>query len=248
MNYGTELSNVPLGLYSDNLIQLMRDCLAKDPWERPSAHEIANYAQMVLDDEQRAPTWKAYFNELRGVLEAPVPHKNKRWWWMIGAAAAVITGVMVALLFDSRDISHEVIVHNLFVDTISGPDTAFISETTFLKVNGQEHPSPLHFSSKESERTLAVETDGGNFMVNVENLPLWITVNEKTDTSFVLKLVQNKSAQKRDEVINVVSGDLTISIPIVQDADQEMINRSKLTPASETKQVHNKIKQVNVNY
>lgn len=247
-NHGAELPDIPFGFVSDNLIQLMYDCLAKDPWERPRAHEIVKYAEEVLYDEQQASTWKEYFTELRGVSEPPVAHKSKRWWWIIGAAASILIGVVAAFLLDGKESSPEMLADNLFVDTIPVPDNAISPGTTFLKVNGQEHPTPLHFSSKENEKTLAVETDGDEFMVNVEDLPLWITVNEKTDTSFVLKIVQNKSVQKRDDVINVVSGNLTISIPVIQDADQEMVNISKLTPVSDIKQVQKEIKQVNSNH
>ena len=46
-NNGAELPLVSFSFVSDDLVQLMRDCLAKEPWNRPFAHEIADYAEAL---------------------------------------------------------------------------------------------------------------------------------------------------------------------------------------------------------
>ena len=44
--------------YSDNLKQIVEDCLAKEPWDRPTAEQLSKYADKVLDGETPAAPWR----------------------------------------------------------------------------------------------------------------------------------------------------------------------------------------------
>ena len=117
------------------------------------------------------------------------------------------------------------------VDTVK---TIEIAEATFLKVNGNDNPKPVYSSSKENKKIISVLTDGKDFFINDADLPDWLALDLKTDTSFVLHFTPNKSMEKRKRTIKVTSGDLSTELTIVQNADEEMVKKSKLTPVGKT--------------
>ena len=102
--------------HSDDYKRIVQMCLAKDPWDRPKAEQLRDYAQSMLDGRIPEPIW-----EQGQPTETPPPteyhgsgartteldewknggsdsgKKSKALWWVLGAVAAVIVAVFVLL-------------------------------------------------------------------------------------------------------------------------------------------------------
>jgi serine/threonine protein kinase len=84
---GAEIPDIK-GKYSDALKDIIRRCLAKDAWDRPTAKEVSRYAQNVID----------------GVVPDADSHdddgkKKKVLLWSSIAAVAVATVLLAVVLF-----------------------------------------------------------------------------------------------------------------------------------------------------
>ena len=58
LNAGAEVPDVDTTKWSENLNNVMRDCLAKDTWDRPTAEQIETFAKMMLDGKKA--DWKKF--------------------------------------------------------------------------------------------------------------------------------------------------------------------------------------------
>ncbi|MDE5981859.1 MAG: serine/threonine protein kinase [Duncaniella sp.] len=63
LNAGAEVPDVDTSKWSENLNNVMRDCLAKDTWDRPTADQIETFSKMMLDGK------KADWKKFRGTQE-----------------------------------------------------------------------------------------------------------------------------------------------------------------------------------
>ncbi len=63
LNAGAEVPDVDTSKWSENLNNIMRDCLAKDTWDRPTADQIETFSKMMLDGK------KADWKKFRGTQE-----------------------------------------------------------------------------------------------------------------------------------------------------------------------------------
>lgn len=239
-NKGAQLSEVPYGFVSHDLVAMMCDCMAKEPWNRPQAYELSGYAKMVLENEKQVPSWEQYFHiekvdnkakeekDRREVSHHPSRHNYFFW---IGAAAALIIGTVLTMVaFSPKEDLNE---------PQSVQPTALMEEPViedapppFLKVNGEDAPKPLYTGSNECSKTITVSTDGADYTINDMDFPAWIALDGKTDSSFVLHLSPNKSVKQRKDTIKLMSGSLNTKLVIVQKADEEAVKRSKLTPVT----------------
>ena len=235
---------IPYGFVSSNLSQLVCSCMAKDTWDRPRAQEIADYTKILFDESLAHPEWKEFFEKVRRDNEFhPEPDsesdsqevsdsivKHRLWW--IPAAATIMVGIILSVVYFYNNIFREKSDNTQVVDSGQSVDTVKtieIVEATFLKVNGNDKPNPVYSSSKENNKTIMVSTDGNDFVIN-DDLPDWLALDKKTDTSFVLHFTSNKSTEKRKRTIKVTSGELTRELTIVQNADEELVKQKNLTP------------------
>ena len=60
LNAGAEVPDIDTTKWSENLNDIMRDCLAKDTWDRPTAEQIETFAKMMLDGKKAE--WKKFRN------------------------------------------------------------------------------------------------------------------------------------------------------------------------------------------
>ena len=227
---------------SDSVKQLIGDCLAKEPWDRPTAQEIANYTKILFDESVDHPEWTAYFEETRQTLKQtsdpkPEPVVKRRLWWIPAAAAAIIGIVVAWWWFNNNSIPNQdkqslVIIpeETLPTDTVEMP---LLAEATYLTVNGSENPK-LNAGSNETQKTVPVMTDGSSFTIELPKDCTWLSVVETTDSNFVLRIASNENIKGRSDKIKVISGDLTIEIPVYQSPkkEKEKEQKSKLVPAT----------------
>lgn len=236
-NSGAQLPEVPFDFVSSNLVNLIHDCLAKEPWDRPTAHEIAKYADLMLNDGT-APEWAEYFKECRtgdpGTTGDPRPDpKPKKWWIGVAAASIVLIGVGIVLAVMFGHKKTEPLVEEIIpIDTAQHVNALADLEpiqATYLKVNGSEKPKTVTMASYDTLKVVSVDTDG-SFIVNGE-MPHWLSLT-MTDTSIVLHLQQNNTAQKHTKTLEVQSGDIIRKITIVHAADKAKAARANLKPAN----------------
>jgi hypothetical protein len=71
-------------------------------------------------------------------------------------------------------------------------------------------------TSKGSKKTVPVATDGATFTIELPENCGWLSLAEKTDTSFVLIISPNETTKKRSDTIKVISGDLVKKVAISQ--------------------------------
>jgi hypothetical protein len=244
-NSGAQLPEVPFDFVSSNLVNLIHDCLAKEPWDRPTAHEIAKYADLMLNDGT-APEWAEYFKECRtgdpsttsdpGTTGDRLPEpKPKKWWIGVAAASIVLIGVGIVLAVMFGHKKTEPLVEEIIpIDTAQHVNALANLEpiqATYLKVNGSEKPKTVTMASYDTLKVVSVDTDGA-FTIK-EDLPKWLSLNKVTDSSFVLCLEPNKTAKKRAKTLEIVSGDIVRTITIVQAPDKKKELKSRLSPAQQ---------------
>lgn len=251
---GTEQVEIPYHFISDNLVQLVRDCMAKEPWDRPQAQEIADYIRILFDESVEHPEWKAYFENIRrepipepepepdsGLELDPEPIGRKRRLWWVPVAAAVVAGIIV-VLWSARPqstteeqmkmglLDSNTPVDTLTTDTVAKP---ILAEATYLTVNGSEKPKQLKAESKKTRKTISVSTDGPSFTIELPKDCTWLSVEDATDSNFVLLISPNETIEKRSNKIKVIAGDLIKEVPIYQEPDPAKVARSKLKPAND---------------
>ncbi|MBR4562782.1 MAG: protein kinase [Bacteroidales bacterium] len=223
---------------SSNLMQLIRDCMAKETWDRPTASEIADYTRILFDETRDHPYWDEYFRKVRKkapirildpepILE-PVPYpigkpaKKRKLWW-IGPVAAAIVGIVIVLwmVIDSNNqtsqkntnINGAMSGNNPPIEKHEQPAPV---QATYLKVNGSDKPELVSLDSKEDSLTVTVETDGPDFSVEIPKSYVWMTRAGKTNHYFVLHLTSNTTSNTRSGTIKVTSGNLITELPISQ--------------------------------
>ena len=76
--------------FSPTLNMVCQSCMAKQPWDRPTAQQLADFAAKVLNGESPRPTWKAAPNR----CEAALPWKS---------AAASVTAAFLWCFWALRD-------------------------------------------------------------------------------------------------------------------------------------------------
>lgn len=53
LNVGAEIPNLDTAKWSSNLNDVMRRCLSKNTWDRPTAEELAEYSKLVMNGDKR---------------------------------------------------------------------------------------------------------------------------------------------------------------------------------------------------
>lgn len=216
---------------------LIYDCVAKDPWDRPTAKQLAAYAKAVLGQSNSGfvlNDWNTYrsMQELyraiedssyeEGVSKTNPPAKHMRVWWWVAAAAAVITGVL--LLIGSNNLDAKESEQETIVEAAPKP------VATYLKVNGEEKPSPIVCNHTATKKSIKVATDGEAYSVNSDDFPKWMELDKTTDTAFILHLECNNSDRQRENVVKVASDTLSTEITIIQKAEAPKPKKPTLTP------------------
>lgn len=62
--------------FSETLNMVCQSCMAKQPWDRPTAQQLADFANKVINGDSPIPTWKAaenFVSQTPGVAETPAP-------------------------------------------------------------------------------------------------------------------------------------------------------------------------------
>ena len=233
---------------SSNLMQLIRDCMAKETWDRPTAREIADYTQILFDESRDHPYWDEYFRRVRKKAPLPVweskpesqhypvfePVKKRKLWW-IPASAAAIAGIVIALWLANRYTSSNTNkeTYSFYNNEEVAPESIespVLVEATYLKVNGSDKPEGLEIDSQETSETVAVETDGSDFSVEIPKNCSWISLAAKTDLDFVLFFASNTSVESRINKIKVMSGALTTELPVIQVSVKAKVPNQNLKP------------------
>ncbi len=114
LNAGAELPNLP-ETFSKEINQVMRSCMAKEPWERPSASQLADIAESVL--KGRPITIDSTSSKV-GTTPTPNPDEsvtevssvsssenksNKLIYTICGVVAVALIGFIGYMLFGSND-------------------------------------------------------------------------------------------------------------------------------------------------
>lgn len=94
-------------------------------------------------------------------------------------------------------------------------------ETGYLTVNNQTAVS-TSFSSNGGSETYYVRTDGSAY--EVEYLPGWCTLTNKSSTSFTIQCSANTSSSSRSDWLRVKSGDKTVRIDVTQQANTNTVS------------------------
>lgn len=241
---------IPYNFVSTNLLQFTRDCMAKETWDRPRAQEIVDYTKILFDESIVHPEWKDYFKKARNNNDfisepkqiivpkdksRPKPGKKHTLRW-ISAAAAVVAIIILTMVYSNKTASTKQNMNALYSQPSIEPfvddsaKTIVSKEATYLKVNGSENPKTVSIPSYDTLKVVNVDTDG-SFSVNGE-MPQWLSLSTVTDTSFVLHLQRNNTAQKHMKTLEIQSGKIVRKITIIHNADKDKELQSKLTPAS----------------
>lgn len=79
------------GPFSDRLKNVIKDCLAKECWDRPTAKQLVQFAQEALGENDKGTV-------MEGKMPDSTPKKGKKIAIIGGIAAVVIIGVVALLL------------------------------------------------------------------------------------------------------------------------------------------------------
>ncbi len=88
LNVGAEIPNLDATKWSNKLNDIMRRCLSKNTWDRPTAEELAEYSKLVLNGDKR--TWSQW----KGIDTIEIRPKTKQ----IIEAALLITCLIYFLI------------------------------------------------------------------------------------------------------------------------------------------------------
>ncbi len=87
LNAGAEIPDLDTSKWSKNLNEVMRACLAKDTWNRPTAEKLEDYSKLVLDGN--TPDWNKWLKGETGKSSGgKKSHK--------GLVTGIICGIVVA--------------------------------------------------------------------------------------------------------------------------------------------------------
>jgi len=239
-NNGAEIPTVQYEFISDSIKQLITHCLAKEPWDRPSASEIAAYTRYRSEAGEVAMDWQSFYTKTKGIdalpstpqpQSQPAP-KRSMWWIPVTAGAAVVFAALVLtivlVLRSPRPDPMTLLPKVSPADSIALADSMSASAPQaepVLVINPKSVVKDFH----QGEKTIAVTTNGKGFSVDTSTFPAWLALGTTTDSTFVLHFVNNNTIYKRQQVIKVTSGDLTSQLTIVQNPDEKKVNESKLT-------------------
>lgn len=94
LNAGAEIPDLDTTKWSKNLNEVMRACLAKETWERPTAEKLEDYSKLVLDGN--APEWSKW---VKGEVVKPGGEKKSHKSLIIGIIGGVVlAGAIVAAI------------------------------------------------------------------------------------------------------------------------------------------------------
>lgn len=94
LNAGAEIPDLDTTKWSKNLNEVMRACLAKETWERPTAEKLEDYSKLVLDGN--APEWSKW---VKGKVVKPGGEKKSHKSLIIGIIGGVVlAGAIVAAI------------------------------------------------------------------------------------------------------------------------------------------------------
>lgn len=232
-NNGAEIPTVQYDYLSDSINQLISHCLARDPWDRPSANDIVAYAHYRAKTSSPEMDWQTFYKQLRGEeVLPPTPPKRHLWWIPVAAgAAAVVTGIILAVVFllhpKEEQLAEE--VPKVPQDSVWMEDSTMTLPTPPVEAILEIRPKTVVKDARQGEKTIVVATNGMGFTIDTTNFPAWLALSAKTDSTFVLRFVNNNTIHKRQQVINVTSGNLTSKLTIVQNPDEKKVSESKLT-------------------
>lgn len=235
LNMGAEMPELSLDFVSKDVIDLIHDCLIREPWNRPTAAEIAKYAKAKIDGLIDDGSWSMLRKPQESVeshdelvlAKTIEPQGKKGKKWLVAAAVATIVVALTLWIFrNPNDVKQNDLVDKP-EDTVSNKEPQVVT-ASFLEVNGSSTPKIVH-DYHGGDTLLTVSTDGGNYTINnVDNLPKWLSLNAVTDTSFVLHLNQNTSEKQRSKVIELTSGEVKIKVSVIQKPNFEKVKESKL--------------------
>lgn len=125
--------------WSKDLNMVMQSCLAKEPWDRPTASQLEEYSEAILKGQPATVTWNvpsqnsaaATSEEIVEQVETdstpeyeePTHSNKKRIWFAIAGIIAAI--VILILIWPSSNNDEEIIIPE---DTVEAVDTVEVVE------------------------------------------------------------------------------------------------------------------------
>lgn len=97
LEHGAEIPELK-GNWSDNLKTVVESCLAKDPWSRPTAKQLAEFASDCLNGNGKKPQWK---HTPANISENKKPKGKNGKKTIIAVLSSLFSVVAVALLIAS---------------------------------------------------------------------------------------------------------------------------------------------------
>ena len=103
LNAGAEIPELDSTKWSNRLNEVMRLCLAKDTWDRPTAEDLAEYSKLVMNGDKR--TWSQWKG---GDNPKPVPKPSMSlltvWRMLLGGMSAIVICYFILVrLFHNDD-------------------------------------------------------------------------------------------------------------------------------------------------
>lgn len=91
--------------WSDEINMVMQSCLAKDPWDRPTAQQLQDYSDAILKGQPAKKTWADGYTPAPSGNDVNTPSSNKKNLWIgLGAAGvSVIIAIIILAAFCNRD-------------------------------------------------------------------------------------------------------------------------------------------------
>lgn len=96
LNAGAEIPDLDTSKWSKNLNEVMRACLAKDTWDRPTAEKLEDYSKLVLDGN--APDWNKWVKGESGNSSGDKKSHKSLIIGIVGGivlAGAIVAAIMI---------------------------------------------------------------------------------------------------------------------------------------------------------
>lgn len=174
--------------WSKDLNMVMQSCLAKEPWDRPTAQQLEEYSDAILKGKPATVTWNV--PTLTSEVATPedveeqvdseyVPeyedetHSNaKRVWFAIGGI--IIAVVVLILIWPSSNNDDEVIVTEETVEAIDTVAVEVVKEKPsdipeVEPIKKDETPSPSVTKKEDTKPTLKEEPKTDNNATILKN-------------------------------------------------------------------------------
>lgn len=127
LNAGAEIPELDSTKWSSSLNEVMRLCLAKDTWDRPTAKDLAEYCKLVMNGDKRSwSQWK------RGDKPKPVSKSRISLFTIIemligGLSTVFICFYLLGLLFHKDNYTSEASCDDYMMDlSLSGTANCYI--------------------------------------------------------------------------------------------------------------------------